>query len=66
MKADYYGILHCITHCYDCDWHEEDYRNLRKLRREINKHIKETGHTVAMEKGVVIVYHPDEWGGESE
>jgi len=60
MKSEYYGVTHCIAICEDCNFELSNHIDLGKLRREINKHIKKTGHTVVMEKGIVIVYKPDE------
>jgi len=47
------GRIHCIAHCRDCDWEEEDY-NLAK--REAYKHSRKNKHIVDVEEGYWFVY----------
>jgi hypothetical protein len=45
--------------CFDCDWVCEDYPDTRKVRSEIYKHIRKTGHHVSVEKATVTKYLPE-------
>lgn len=58
VKADYLGITHYFATCNDCDWTYEKHINLREARNEIYKHVRETGHSVTVEKGTVTKYLP--------
>ena len=62
VKVVYIGIPHYFACCHDCDWEYEDYTDRRKGQREIRKHVRETGHTVALEKSVIVHYVPAENG----
>ena len=59
VTVKYVGIPHYYAHCHECDWTYEDYRDRRKGQAEIRKHVKTTGHTVALEKMVVSHYEKE-------
>ena len=45
----YYSKVHAIATCSECDWSDEDYRTATQTA---NKHCKDYGHTVRVEKAV--------------
>ena len=47
------ACIHCIAHCRDCKWTEENYNIARKKGRE---HAKKYGHIVDVETGNWYVY----------
>ena len=60
VEVNYVGIPHYYASCHECDWTYEDYRDRRRGQSEIRKHVKDTGHTVALEKTHVVHYAPSE------
>ncbi len=52
-------IPHFCAFCSDCEWVYQDCRNREKGFFEIRKHVKETGHSVTLEKGVHTIYTLD-------
>ena len=59
VNVVYVGVPHYLVRCQDCEWRYEDYTDRAKGQREIRKHVSESGHTVAAEKGVVTHYVPE-------
>ena len=59
-----YGIVHAYAQCGSCEWDAtidtEKTNRMQKLRNEIYKHIRETGHKVTLETGNVTVYRKED------
>jgi hypothetical protein len=51
-----YGIIHYHAMCQDCMWEDSDHIDRSGLRNRVRKHVKETGHTVAIESGNATHY----------
>jgi hypothetical protein len=56
----YIGIVHNYAKCHDCDWEYSDHVNQALARRKIKKHVRETKHTVTLEKGIAFRYSPNQ------
>jgi len=50
MKKD---LIHCIAHCDDCPWMEEDFLIAKNAGI---RHRKKTGHTVNIQEGLSVDY----------
>ena len=59
VKVSYIGIPSYLAYCQDCRWNYENHRDHREGQREIRKHVSKTGHTVSLEKTVVVRYEPE-------
>lgn len=44
------NLIHCIAQCRECDWMSDDYLT---AARSATRHVRETGHTVSVEQGIV-------------
>ena len=55
-----YGIIHAYAQCDSCEWDAtidiEKTNRMQKLRNEIYKHIRETGHKVILDTGNTTIY----------
>lgn len=49
------GVVHFLAMCKDCNWTYEELDSKRG-RREIRKHVRETGHTVLLETAKATHY----------
>lgn len=57
VEVHHHGQTHTHAHCTQCEWLNED--NERSVAAtEANKHCKETGHVVRVEKGNAYTLHP--------
>lgn len=45
--------IHCIAHCRNCEWQDEDFL---KSKKEAQKHAKKFKHVVDVEEGKWFVY----------
>lgn len=59
IKVESVGIpaRHASCELVSCDWTCDEY-DANKMRKQIRKHIKETGHIVFLDKSVITRY---EW-----
>jgi ribosomal protein L34E len=55
VKRKYFGVIHCIAMCYDCD---ERFESMATGRIEAYRHAKKTGHSVNVEIGTSYTYNP--------
>lgn len=65
MKIKSHGtfIIHALSFCQDCEWQEDTssaYDDMSRLRNQVYKHIRATGHTVNIETGYTAKYSPKE------
>lgn len=60
VNAVYLGSSSYLAYCQNCNWNYEKHTDPRDGQRKIRKHVAETGHTVNLEKTVVVIYEPDE------
>jgi len=58
VVVEYMGIPHFSACCANCKWAYEDYRDRRKGFRKTREHVRITGHTIYIEKGIVTKYSP--------
>lgn len=54
------GIVHFNAYCLDCEWVFDDYKDRNEGYSEIRKHVRKTGHTVQLERGVATQYCREE------
>lgn len=48
-------LVHCIAECRDCGWSEQNYL---RAARAASAHVRETGHTVSVDQGIVYCVYP--------
>lgn len=56
VRVSRYGIVHYLAICQDCDFSNADHADRERLRRQVRKHVVETGHTVTIEAGSATHY----------
>lgn len=44
------GLVHCIAQCSDCEWTEDAYRT---AARAATRHVRQSGHRVAVDQGII-------------
>lgn len=59
VSVVYIGIPSYLAYCQECDWNYEKHSDHREGQRLIRKHVADTGHTVSLEKAVVVHYEPE-------
>ena len=59
VKVRYLGITAYRAMCSECGFAEEDNQNREQTRNSIYRHIRQTGHTVLVEKTVATHYKPE-------
>lgn len=49
---------HCLAFCFNCDWTEgaNGRKERQRLRYQLHKHIKQTGHKGSIETGIISHY----------
>tara|TARA_R110000744_G_scaffold85683_3_gene167415 strand:- start:3082 stop:3270 length:189 start_codon:yes stop_codon:yes gene_type:complete len=55
VKSKYYGIVHSLARCDNCDWDGDDL-DVGKTRKNARDHVRETGHVVHVETGTSTRY----------
>ena len=48
-------LVHCIAKCSDCEWDDDAYHT---AARAASQHVRETGHKVAVDQGIVYFVSP--------
>jgi len=51
------GTTHYQALCQNCDFCEADHADTEYVRQLVYKHVRKTGHSVTIEKGVATHYH---------
>lgn len=59
IRVSQCGIIGYVAECNDCNWFMADHIDCTRVRHEIYKHIRSTGHSVAVEKVVATIYSPE-------
>ncbi|MCP5016913.1 MAG: hypothetical protein GY938_16835 [Ketobacter sp.] len=54
IKTINHGITHQIATCEVCDWASEDHSH--EGRTHARMHVRDTGHTVKLETGMLVKY----------
>jgi hypothetical protein len=49
----FYGVVHAVVECEDCDWKTTSYKNAQALAKI---HAKKYGHKVTGELGIAFEY----------
>ncbi len=52
----FYGVVHAIVECKDCDWTTSSYKNAQALAA---KHARKYDHEVLGELGIAFGYNTD-------
>ncbi len=55
VKSEYYGVLHSVARCDDCEWIGDDVDSA-KTRNNAKSHVRKTGHVVHVEAGTMTKY----------
>lgn len=55
VRIEHHGQVHAMAFCTKCEWNDDDYTT---AVRNANKHAKETGHPVRVEKGTAYIVVP--------
>lgn len=60
VKISKERITHYQALCHNCGWVEADHVDREWLRQEVHKHVRNTGHSVSIEKGTSTLYEAAE------
>lgn len=58
IKVSQERITHYYAMCNCCGWNEADHVDRQRIRNMVAKHIRDTGHSVTIEKAVSVLYEP--------